>query len=306
MGHDHGGHSSGAAAPDRRRRLIAALAISGLILVAEVIGSALAGSLALLTDAAHMLTDVTGLALAVLASVLAARPADDRRTFGYRRAEVLSAAVQALFLLAVGVYVLVEAIRRLIDPPDVSATGMLIFGTIGLIGNVIAIAILAGQRQADLNMRAAFLEVANDALGSVAVVIAGLIIATTGFVRADALASLAIAALIMPRSAALLRDTVHVLLEATPKSVALDEVRQHLLGVAHVREVHDLHITTVATDLPILSAHIVVEDDCFLDGHAPSLLDELQSCVAGHFDVEHSTFQLEPAGHAAHEQTPDH
>jgi cobalt-zinc-cadmium efflux system protein len=299
--HDHAGPAAG-----RRPRLIAALAISGTILVAEVIGAFLTGSLALLTDAAHMLTDVAGLSLALLASILAGRPADDRRPFGYRRAEVLSAAVQALFLLAVGVFVLIEAVRRLADPPDVAASGLLIFGGIGLAGNLLAISILASHRRADMNLRAAFLEVANDALGSAAVLVAAAVIAATGFARADPIASLAIAALIMPRSAALLRDAVHVLLEATPKSVQLDEVRQHLLGVPHVREVHDLHITTVATDLPILSAHVVVEDRCFMDGHAPALLDELQSCVAGHFDVEHSTFQLEPAGHAAHEQTPDH
>jgi cobalt-zinc-cadmium efflux system protein len=308
VGHEHE-HSHAAAGSDpvaRRRRLWTALLISGVILVAEAIGAGLTGSLALLTDAAHMLTDVAGLGIALWASVLSERPADDRRTFGFRRAEVLAAALQALFLLAVGAFVLVEAVRRLVNPPELSSGGLALFGFIGLAGNLVAIGVLARQRRDNLNMRAAFLEVSNDALGSIAVLAAAAIIGATGYIGADAWASLAIAALILPRSALILRDAVHVLLEATPKSVALEDVRAHLLGVEHVRAVHDLHVTEVASDLPILSAHIVVEDGCFHDGHVPQLLDELQSCVAGHFDVEHSTFQLEPAGHADHEATPDH
>lgn len=308
MGHDHAhAHAHGpGGAGEKLRRLSIALCLSAAVLVAEVIGAIVTGSLALLADAAHMLTDVAGLAIAVWAAILARRPATDRRTFGFRRAEVLSAAAQAIFLLAVGVFVCVEAIRRLSSPPELSGAGLLVFGLIGLGANIVAMLILAGQRRADMNLRAAFLEVTNDALGSVAVIIAAVVIAATGYVGADAWASLLIAALILPRAALVLRDAVHVLLEATPRDVSLDELRAHLLGVEHVQAVHDLHVTAVSTDLPILSAHIVIEDGCFRDGHAPQLLDELQSCVAGHFDVEHSTFQLEPAGHAAHEGTPKH
>ncbi|MCU1688383.1 MAG: cation diffusion facilitator family transporter [Jatrophihabitantaceae bacterium] len=310
-GHAHGGHGhshvpTGPLDADRRRRLLLALGITLAILIAEVVGAVLTGSLALLTDAAHMLTDVAGLAVAVVAASLATRPATDRRTYGFRRSEILSAALQALVLLTVGVFVLIEAVRRLADPPEVAALGIVIFGVIGLTGNAIAIALLARDRGANMNFQAAFLEVVNDALGSVAVIAAGTVIAITGWARADAVASIAIAVLILPRTLLLLRDSVHVLLEATPKSVPLSELRAHLLEVDHVRGVHDLHVTAVSSDMPVLSAHIIIDDGCFLDGHVPTLLDQLQACVSGHFDVEHSTFQLEPAGHAEHEGTPAH
>lgn len=314
MSHDHAhgaghGHShvpSGPLDAGRRRRLLMALGITLAIFVAEVAGAVLTGSLALLTDAAHMLTDVVGLGVAVIAASLALRPATDRRTYGFRRAEILSAALQALILLVVGVVVLIEAARRLADPPEVAALGVLIFGAIGLAGNAVAIGLLARDRGANMNVRAAFLEVVNDALGSVAVIAAGTVIAVTGWTRADAVASIVIAALILPRTLLLLRDSVHVLLEATPKSVPLSELRAHLLEVDHVQGVHDLHVTAVSSDLPVLSAHVIIDDGCFLDGHVPALLDQLQACVSSHFDVEHSTFQLEPAGHAEHEGTPAH
>ncbi len=296
-GHDHT-HAVGA---DTRRRLGTVLAISVTILVVEVIGAVVSGSLALLADAGHVLTDVAGLGLALFASVLAARPSTDARTWGYRRAEVLAAAAQAAVLLAVGVFILYEGVRRLFEPPDVASGAMLVFGVVGLLGNSISVAVLAGGRASDLNTRAAFLEVVNDALGSVAVIVAGVLIALTGWLCADAVASLLIGVLILPRTWRLLRETVDVLLEATPKGVDLADVRAHLLGVEHVHDVHDLHASTIATHLPVLTAHVVVDDSCFVDGHVPRLLDQLQSCLAGHFDVEHSTFQFEPASHAAHE-----
>jgi len=208
---------------------------------------------------------------------------------------------QAAVLLAVGGFVIVEAIRRLIEPPEVASGAMVAFGVIGLVGNLIGIAVLVGVRSENLNMRAAFLEVANDALGSMAVLIAALLIAVAGLLRADALASLLIGALIIPRTLKILRESVDVLLESTPRGLELSEVREHLLQVARVQAVHDLHASQVATGLPVLTAHVVVDDPCFQDGHLPALLDELQRCLAGHFDVEHSTFQFEAGGHAAHE-----
>ncbi len=248
-----------------------------------------------------MLTDVAGLSLALVAATLANLPTTDARTWGYRRAEVLAAAVQAAVLLAVGTFVLIEGIKRLFQPPDVGSGAMVIFGLVGLVGNAVSILLLFRMQATNLNTRAAFLEVVNDALGSLAVLVAALIIATTGWLRADALASILIGVLILPRTWKLLRETIDVLLESTPKGVELTKVRAHLLEVAHVQGIHDLHASTVASDLPVLSAHVVVDDDCFLDGHVPQLLDELQECLAGHFDVEHSTFQFEPASHAAHE-----
>jgi cobalt-zinc-cadmium efflux system protein len=299
-GHGHSqAHSH--AAGQQARRLAAVLAITVTILVVEAAGAWVSGSLALLADAGHLLTDAAGLGLALVAATLATRPATAARTWGYRRAEILGAAVQAAVLLAVGVFVLSEAVQRLLAPQPVASGAMVVFGLVGLAGNAAGIAILARGRGADLNSRAAFLEVLNDALGSTAVLIAAGVIWWTGFTRADAIVSLLIGALIVPRTWRLLREAVDVLLESTPRGVDLAAVRSHLLGVPHVQAVHDLHASTVATGLPVLTAHVVVDDDCFHHGDLPRMLDQLQACLAGHFDVGHSTFQFEPAGHAAHE-----
>ncbi len=299
MGSDHS-HGPDALV-DHRGRLTVVLSISIVVLVVEVIGAVISGSLALLADAGHMLTDVAGLTLAVVATVLSRRPATDARTWGYRRAEVLAAAAQAAVLLAVGVFVLVEGIKRLFDPPVVSSSVMVIFGVVGLVGNIIGLLVLAGGRGANLNMRAAFLEVLNDALGSVAVLAAAAVIATTGWLRADAVASVVIGGLIIPRTLKLLRESVDVLLESTPKGLDLSGVRERILRLGHVNGVHDLHVTQVATGLPVLTAHVVVDTSCFHDGHLGPMLDELQRCLDTDFDVEHSTIQFESASHADHE-----
>ncbi|MBO0777007.1 MAG: cation transporter [Actinobacteria bacterium] len=296
-----GGHSHGGSGAGQRRALSVVLGISAAILAAEVAGAVLSGSLALLADAGHMLSDVAGLGLALLATVLAARPATDNRTWGYLRAEVLAAAVQAAVLLAVGGFVLAEAIRRLITPPPVTPGVMVVVGVIALAGNAVSVLLLSRLEGGNLNTRAALLEVASDALAAGAVLVAAVVIAVTGWTRADPVASLVIAALIIPRTIRLLREAVRVLMEATPRDVDLGEVRAHILAVQHVYGVHDLHATSVASTLPVLTAHVVVDDSCFEDRHLPKLLDQLQQCLAGHFDVEHSTFQFEPAGHAGHE-----
>ena len=299
-GHDH----APAAGADHRRRLGIAFGITASILVVEVIGAAVTGSLSLLVDAAHMLTDAGGLFMALVAASLVRRAATPRRTWGFQRAEVLAATAQAAVLLAVGLFALVEGVRRLVEPPAVPSAELLIFGVVGLVGNIASIAVLTAGRSADLNMRAAFLEVVNDALGSLAVIASAVIIMTTGWGRADALAGMLIAVLIIPRTIELLRETTDVLLESTPAGLDLDDVRAHMLELPHVTEVHDLHASLVGTGLPILSAHVTVEDSCFRDGHAPEILDDLQKCVAEHFSikVEHSTFQIEPAQHAQHER----
>jgi cobalt-zinc-cadmium efflux system protein len=295
--HDHGARQMAG----NRARLKTVLVITASVMVVEVIGAAVSGSLALLADAGHMLTDVAGLSLAWVASVLAQRPVTLARTWGYRRAEVLAATGQAAVLLAVGGFVLVEGVRRLFEAPAVASGAMVVFGVVGLVGNMIGIAVLAGARSENLNMRAAFLEVVNDALGSLAVLIAAAVIAITGWSRADAVASLLIGALIIPRTLKLLRESVDVLLESTPKGLELSQVRVHLLEVDHVLAVHDLHASQVASGLPVLTAHVVVDDACFHDGHLPAMLDQLQLCLAGHFDVDHSTIQFEAGSHAAHE-----
>jgi cobalt-zinc-cadmium efflux system protein len=299
--HEHGHTHDLAGMAQHRGRLAVVLGITVAVLVVELVGSAISGSLALLADAGHMVTDVAGLTMGLVAATLAARSATPARTWGYRRAEVLGAAAQAAVLFVVGVFILVEGVRRLLEPPEVTTGVMLLFGAVGLVGNLVGLGILAGSRTANLNLRAAFLEVLNDTLGSVAVLVAGVVIATTGWLRADAVASLLIGALIVPRTVALLRDTVHVLLESTPRGLDLGKVRHRILSVPHVVDVHDLHASLVATGLPVLTAHVVVDDSCFHDGHLGSLLDELQGCLADDFDVDHSTIQFESAGHADHE-----
>jgi cobalt-zinc-cadmium efflux system protein len=294
--------------PSNRKRLAIALGITTTILIAELIGAIITGSLALLVDAAHMLTDAGGLALALFAASLIERPATTRRTWGYGRAEVLAATAQAAILLAVGIFVFVEGVQRLISPPGIASGELVVFGIIGLVGNIASILVLATGRNSNFNLRAAFLEVVNDALGSVAVIVAAIIIATTGWTRADAVVAMLIGILILPRTFTLLRETIDVLLESTPRNLDLGSVRTHILDLPHVMSVHDLHASQIATGMPVLSAHVVIDDGCFYDGHASAIIDQLQACVAEHFDVqvEHSTFQLERAEHAEHEHGAHH
>lgn len=306
-GHDHAHHAAGEAG-DHRGRLLIAFGITFAVLIAQAVGSVLTGSLALLTDTAHMAADSAGLLVALLAATLMLRPASSKRTWGFRRIEVLAALGQAALLVGVGVYAAVEGVRRLLAPPEVPSGELLVFGVIGLLANIASISVLASSRGANFNMRAAFLEVLNDALGSLGVIVAAIVIMTTGFQRADAIAGLFIAALIVPRAVVLLRETAGVLMEFTPKGLDLDEVRRHIVSLDHVKDVHDLHASTVGTGLPILTAHVVVEDECFTDGHAAELLARIRACVAEHFEVQvlHSTFQIETASigeHGAHSVT---
>ena len=305
--HAHG-HSHNHGAGASRGRLLIALCLSVTVLVAEIITALLTGSLALLADAGHMLTDVVGLVMALVAAHLSTRPATDRSTWGMRRAEVIGAALQAGMLAVVGVLVAFKAVHNLLVAPQVEASGMLVMGVIGLVANIIALVVLSGGRGGDghgenLNMRAAFLEVLNDALGSVGVIIAAAIVARTGWTRADAVVSLLIAVLILPRAVALLRSALAVLMDFTPKELDLAQVRTHMLEVDHVEEVHDLHAWTVASGMPVLTAHVVVRDECLRDGHTEEILDRLQSCMAEHFPVriQHATLQLEPVSHLEHE-----
>ncbi len=298
MSHDHGHVTAGQA---HRGRLVVVLAITTTVLVVEVVGGLVSGSAALLADAGHMLTDVGGLALALVATSLAARPATSVRTFGWQRVEVLAAMVNGMVVAAVGIVVLVEGVRRTADPRPVSAGVMLAVAVVGLAANAVGLALLRRGQAESLNVRGAYLEVLGDLLGSVAVVVAAVVIAATGFARADGLASVVIALLILPRAYGLLRQVARVLLEAAPEGIDLDEVRRHLSEVPGVVGVHDLHAWTITSGVPVLSAHIVVADDVAPCGTGAGILDDLQACLRGHFDVEHCTFQLEPARHAAHE-----
>ena len=301
-GHAHGGHAHGTAAGRHTGRLTAVLAVTVVVGVVEVVGGLLSGSLALLADAGHVGADAAGLAVALAAVRLAQRPATAKRTWGLARAEVIAAAVNATALGAVALWVLVEAVGRLADPPEVDAVPMLVVGLVGLAGNAVGVGLLVSARSSGLTLRGAFLEVLTDALASAGVVVAALVLLLTGYARTDAVVAVLIALVVLPRAWRLLRASVEVLMEAVPPGVDLDELREHLLALDHVVGVHDLHASTVTSGLPVLTAHVVVEEHCFATGHAPALLDAVQECVAEHFDVPHSTVQLEPAGHAHHER----
>lgn len=302
-GHDHG-HShapTGTASAAHLGRLRIALGITLTVMVVEIVGGVLADSLALVADAAHMATDALGLGMALLAIHFANRPASEQRTFGFARAEILAALANCLLLLGVGGYVLVEAIQRFMEPAETQGGLTIVFGVIGLVANMISLSILVRGQKDSLNVRGAFLEVAADALGSVAVIISATIILATGWQAADPIASIAIGLMIVPRTVKLLQETLNVLLEAAPKSVDMAEVRAHIAGLPGVLDVHDLHAWTITSGMPVLSAHVVVSSEALNAIGHEKMLHELQGCLGIHFGVEHCTFQLEPVGHAEHE-----
>jgi cobalt-zinc-cadmium efflux system protein len=288
--------------PDRDARLLLwAFGLVAAFVVVEVVAGALASSLALIADAGHMLTDAFALLMAAVAVRLARRPAQGRWTFGLARAEVLSAAVNGVTLLVVSAVVLVEAVRRLVHPLDVVGVPLIVVASVGLLVNLGATLLLSRADRGSINVAGAFAHVVTDAYAFAATIIAGIVVLATGWERADPVASLVVVALMLRASAGLLRESGQVLLEAAPETVDIVVLRTHLLETDHVVDVHDLHVWTSGSRLPAASAHVVVEDECFRDGHAPQILDQLQHCLVGHFDVEHSTFQLEPASHVEHE-----
>ncbi|SEC03693.1 cation diffusion facilitator family transporter [Streptomyces sp. TLI_105] len=305
-GHDHGhGHGgpppTGTAAAAYRNRLRIALGITLSVMVIEIVGGLVADSLALIADAAHMATDAVGLAMALLAIHFANRPPSGNRTFGYARAEILAALANCLLLLIVGGYVLYEAIQRFLEPAETKGGLAIAFAVIGLVANVISLSLLMRGQKESLNVRGAYLEVLADALGSVTVIVAAAIILATGWQYADPIASIVIGLMIVPRTVKLLRETLDVLLEAAPKGVDMAEVRAHILALPGVEDVHDLHAWTITSGMPVLSAHVVVDQDALDSVGHEKMLHALQGCLGSHFDVEHCTFQLEPAGHAEHE-----
>jgi cobalt-zinc-cadmium efflux system protein len=300
---DHGhGH---AGVPSDRGRLVRALAIISAVLLAEVAGAAVTGSLALLADAGHLATDVLGLAVALVATVLAQRPPTRSRTYGLGRAEILAAAFNALLLLGVGAVVAVEALARLVAPPPIAGVPLLVIGALGLVGNLATLVVLSGEgsRERSLNLRGALLEVLGDVLGSVAVIGAAVAMLTAGWRQADPVASLAIAALIVPRALALLREAAHVLLEGTPRGVDAAEVDRLLRTVPGVRDVHDLHLWTITSGRHAVSAHLVVDEARSLHCGDASVLDTAANVLRTQFGLTHSTLQVEHDDHADHEHT---
>lgn len=295
-------HEHTTASAAHRWRLIAALAITAGVMVAELIGAALSSSLALLADAGHMLSDTVALGLALTATWLAARPARGRWTFGLQRIEVLAAMVNGVILAVVGILVIIGGIGRLSEPREIATGIMLVIAAVGLVANLVSLLLLRAGERESLNIRGAYLEVLGDLLGSVAVLVAGVVILITGWQKADAIASIAIGVLIVPRAALLLRDVARVLLEAAPHDVDLELLREHMATVPGVLAVHDLHAWTITSGVPVASAHVVVADHVLDPDEFCVVLDALQHCLDGHFDIEHSTFQLEPDDHARAEQ----
>jgi cobalt-zinc-cadmium efflux system protein len=283
----------GSAAEQHWRALAAALTVSASVLVVEFVAGIVSHSLALLADAGHMFADVASMALSLGAIAIASRPRTAGRTFGLYRLEILAASANAVVLLGIAVVILVEAVRRFASPPDVTSAIVLPVAAVALVADSVSLRFLGHGRRASLNIGAAYLEVLGDLLGSAAVLIAGLVIATTGWLQADAVASIVIAVLIVPRTVALLRNSIDVLLEATPRGVNIREVERHILDAPGVAEVHDLHAWTITSGMNVVSAHVVLKPD----GVPGDVLDHLGRCLSDDFDINHSTFQLETPEH---------
>jgi cation diffusion facilitator family transporter len=281
------------AASRHGRPLLGAVALSATILGIELVSGVLTNSLALLADAAHVFADTSGMALALGAIRLANRPATTGRSFGLFRIEIVAAIANALLLLGLAALLAYNAIARLVSPPDVLGPAVALVALVALGLDLVALRLLGHGAEESVTIRGAYLEVLGDLFGVTAVLVAGLVIALTGWTQADALATLAVAALIVPRSVGLLRASLDILLEATPEGVELAEVRSHILEVDGVLDVHDLHAWTITSGMNVLSAHVVIEDD------APPgrVLDDLALCLARDFDIDHSTFQLETSEH---------
>ena len=298
--HDHAPAGGGIRDASSRRLLTLSLAITAVVMVVQIVGGVLSGSLALLADAAHMFTDTAALVIALIANVVAARPANERNTYGYQRAEVFGALLNAAVLIVLSVWIAVEGVGRLLAPTDADVEGglMLVVAVVGVAANAIALWLLSSAQRSSINVRGAYLEVLGDLLGSGAVIVAAVVILLTGWIQADAIASLLIAAMIVPRAVGLLREVFSVLAESAPQGMQMAEIRDHILGAPGVAGVHDIHVWQLTRGAPVFTAHVVVEPEVLERRGAADLLAHLQSCLADHFDVEHSTFQIETAGHA--------
>ncbi|MCP5055736.1 MAG: cation transporter [bacterium] len=291
--HDHGhahGPSSALSRPQQRKRLAWTLALAATYMVAEVLGGLWTGSLALLADAGHMLSDVAALALSLAALWLAERPAPAARTFGYRRSEILAALANGTALVVVAIFILIEAWERSAAPPEVLGLPMLAIATGGLVVNVLGLFLLQGGRDASLNMRGAWLHLMSDALGSVGAMTAGLCVWLFDWTLADPIASAVIALLVLASAWTLLKETVDVLLESAPRHLDVAEIGRELANANGVASVHDLHVWTITSGMVSLSCHVA----CREDTPPAALLGELQCLLRDRYAIEHVTIQVEP------------
>ncbi len=287
-GHDHRGHSHGTG-QGNERRLLLALALTSTFLVAEVVAGFLFNSLALLSDAAHMFTDAAALAIAVAAIRIGKRPGDDRRTFGYRRFEILAAAFNAVLLFGVAIYIAVEGARRLMEPEPVQSLGMLLVASLGLVINLVAMRLLSAGSEESLNVKGAYLEVWADMLGSLGVIVGAIVIALTGQTWVDPVVAIAIGLWVLPRTWTLLKDATNILLEGVPSTLNLSEVRRAVGQVNGVADVHDLHVWVSGADRPSCSLHVELDTNAEHDSVRVAICALLQE----RFHVLHATVQTE-------------
>ena len=287
--HDHHhSHAHAAGRAGNRRKLAIALAINLVLVVAGVTGAVLFDSVALLADAGHVLSDAGAIALGLGAAAMAARPARGRRTFGLHRTEIIAALVNGLVLVAIAVFVFVEAIGRLSDPPDVVGGGVLAIGLVGLAGNILATTVLLSGDRSDLNLEAVLRHSAADALGSIGVVVSGAVVLATGWEYADPIAGIAIGVLILAGSVGLVREAVDVLMEAAPAGIDVQEIGRAMVAVPGVREVHDLHVWTVTSGFPALAAHVRTEPSESVD----EVRRRVEAVLNDRFEIEHTTLQM--------------
>lgn len=303
-GHSHGhahGHAHGASR--NRRRLTWTLALAAVYMVAELVGGLMANSLALLADAGHMLSDVGALALALFAMWMAQKPATPQRTYGYYRTEILAALVNAATLIAISLFIFVEAYGRFQRPEPVAGLTVMWIAAGGLAVNVAGLFVLHGGRDESLNIRGAWLHMLTDALGSVGAILGGLAVYAFGWRWADPAVSVAIAVLVLYSSWHLLRDSVNVLLEGTPGHIDLEAVRAAMLGVGGVEEVHDLHVWTITSGLEAMSGHVVVGERAERR-RSGEILSDLHCMLHDRFGLHHLTIQIEPRGFEEHACVP--
>jgi cobalt-zinc-cadmium efflux system protein len=279
----------------------AAIGIGVAVLLGELVAGIVANSLALLADAGHVFADVSGMTLSLVAIRVAGRPPTDSRSFGLYRLEMLAAVVNAVVLLGIAIVVAIEAIRRFAEPPDVRPGIVAVVAALALGANLVSLRLLAPGQKESITVRGAYLEIAGDLLGSAAVLLAGLVIVATGWRPADAVASIVVAVLIVPRTVVLLRDSIDVLLEATPKGIDLADVERHIREAPGVTDVHDLHAWTITSGMNVVSAHVVLGNDA----RPGDILDHLGMCLSADFDINHSTFQLETPEHVIWEANAD-
>lgn len=286
-GHAHS-HTPATIEPSKEKPLWIALALTSTFLVAEVIGGIVTGSLALISDAAHMFTDAAALAIALAAIRVGRRQADAKRTFGYHRFEILAAAFNALLLFGVAIYILFEAYQRIKSPPTIESTGMLVIATLGLVINLISMKLLAAGKDKSLNVKGAYLEVWSDLLGSLGVIVGAIVIRFTGWAWVDSAIAVLIGLWVLPRTWVLLRDSVNILLEGVPSGIDLAQVRDALAAMPRVDSVHDLHLWSLTSGKTSLSAHLVSAK-----GNADEITRAGTAMLEDKFGVHHTTLQVE-------------